>query len=153
MRFLTLALLANSTLLLTECSKSSELAPPQLTEREKFLTAPNWQITSVVMVQTTPAGVVTSTEILPIVAPCSLDDFTHYNIDKTFTINEGALVCVCTETPKTWAFASNETELILGGGAQHHQIRSLSATTLSYAYTTTYPDGEVNTEIRTYSAR
>ena len=156
-RLLTLAFLTASTLVLTECRKASEPAPTKLSEREVFFTTPGWNIKGYVEVVTTPAGVVTTTDLLPFFDPCFSDDLNRFNADRTFTIDEGPIKCGITyPSGATWAFASNETEFIFNPGqpgAKPTQILTLTATTLSYSDTTIEPDGTKRVVIHTYSAK
>jgi hypothetical protein len=140
LRLLTLALLTSSTFVLTDCRKTNESDAPALTERERFLTTPNWYFDSATEVRTTPAGVVTTTPNFTAgFDPCSLDDLTHYRSDRTFTIVEGPQSCPTRQsTTGTWDFASNETELLVADtgqpGTAHHQIQALTATSFSYTF-------------------
>lgn len=154
-RFLTLALLTTSTLVLTECSKSSEAAPSE-SERERFLTTPGWNTTAYVEVLTTASGVVTTTDILPTFDACFMDDLNHFNADKSFTVDDGPIKCGISFPSSNWGFASNETELVFDPGQPgeaHYQILTLTATTLTFAETSVSPDGTRRTLIKTCSAR
>lgn len=161
LRLLTLALFTSSIFGLTDCKKSSEPDPKKPSEREILLTTPGWKLESYTQVETTAAGVVTTNTIpLSSFDPCSLDDFEYYHADKSFTVDEGVAKCSATYPQYlisgTWAFASNETEIVLNPGqpgASPKYIRSLTATTLSSETAPyTYPNGTTSVEIRTYSA-
>ena len=161
LRLLTLALLTGSTFCLTDCKKSSEPEPPKPSQREIWLTTPGWRLDSYAIVETSAAGVVTTTNY-PLAAfdPCSLDDLEYYHADKSFAVDEGLVKCSATIpgflTNGTWAFASNETEIVVNrsqAGATPVTIRALTATALSSATAPyTYPDGTTSVQLRTYSA-
>ncbi|MGY3087797.1 hypothetical protein ACVWYF_000823 [Hymenobacter sp. UYAg731] len=161
LRLLTLALFASSTFGLTNCKKDSEPEPQKPSQREIWLTTPGWRLETYAIVETTAAGVVTTTDY-PLAAfdPCSLDDLSYYHADKSFTVDEGLVKCSAIFpgflTSGTWAFASNETEIVVNPdrvGAAPVSIRNLTATTLIFASAPyTYPDGTTSVQIRTYSA-
>lgn len=161
LRLLTLALLTSSIFGLTDCKKSSEPDPKKPSQREIWLTTLGWKLDSYATVETTAAGVVTTTNFpLTSFDPCSLDDLEYYHADKSFTVDEGLVKCSATYPgyliSGTWAFASDETDIVLNPdqpGATPKHIRSLTATTLAAATSPyTYPNGTTLVEIRTYSA-
>jgi hypothetical protein len=147
LRLSTLALLASSTLVLTQCKKKAEEpAAPKISEREKFLTAANWVTDNVTQEQITAAGIVTTTAInVSSFDPCNVDDSYHYRADRTFLLDDGPLTCIqLAPNSGTWEFASNETELVVKRGSytNRYPIQRLTATALSYVITRdTRPDG------------
>ena len=157
MRLITLALLTASTLVLTDCRKSSEPTPAKPSERERLLTTPGWNLKNYSKTVTSPSGVVTTTDILSTFDPCFFDDIHHFNADGSLTVDEKLIKCdVAYPIGLTWEFTSNETELVIGPGqpgVAPTQILTLTATTLTYADTSIDPNGTKVTLTRTYSAK
>ena len=161
LRLLLLALLASSTLGLTECKKSSGPDPKKTSERETWLTTSGWRLERYVVVETTAAGVVTTTDY-PLTAfdACSLDDLQYYRSDKSYAVNEGPTKCSDAYPSYlisgTWNFASNETAIIINPSqpdATRYQIQTLTATTFSNTATTTDSNGATSVQTRTFSAQ
>ncbi|GAA4354731.1 hypothetical protein GCM10023185_16830 [Hymenobacter saemangeumensis] len=163
LRCFTLALLTGSTFALTDCSKSGEPEPRAPSQREIWLTTPGWRLVGYAFEETTAAGV-TTTHPVPLTAfdPCSLDDLIYYHPNKDYTVDEGLDKCSVTYPSYlmrgTWAFASDETELILNPGqpgAKPDRIRTLTATSLTLASPpdTLFPNGPTSVQIRTYAAQ
>ncbi|MBF9239781.1 hypothetical protein I2I05_20475 [Hymenobacter sp. BT683] len=160
LRLLLLVLLTSSTLVLTDCSKTTDPAGPTRTEREKFLTAPNWFYSSITKIRATPAGVVTTTPNYEAgFDPCSLDDLTRYKTDHTFSVDEGPLNCniIGRTLTGTWELAANDTQLVLNPDQPNpapHQIQALTATSLSYTISEyTQSDGTLIRLIAHFTAR
>lgn len=157
----TLVLVASSALGLACCKKNSEPAPPEPSQRERWLTTPGWKLDGFAIRETTAAGVVTTTNYpLSNFDPCALDDLEYYHADKSFTVDEGTVKCSATYpgflTKGTWAFAANETEIVVNPnqpGATSVHVQTLSATALS-TFTAPYTDanGTTSVQIKTYSA-
>ena len=160
LRLLTLALLASSTLGLTECKKDKEPDPKKPSERETWLTTSGWRLESYVEVATTAAGVVTTTNYpLTSFDPCSLDDLQYYRSNRSYVVNEGPTKCSDTYPgyliSGTWDFASNETEVVINPGqpdAARFQIQTLTASTFSPVVTKKDSNGTTTVYIRTFSA-
>ncbi|WP_345059547.1 hypothetical protein [Hymenobacter glaciei] len=156
LRLLTLALLTGSTFVLTECRKKADPSVPQLTKKEEMLTTPVWIYDNSRVVQTTAAGVATSSPF--VFDPCSSDDRTQFHADRKFTIDEGPLVCTQRQSVTgTWALASNETELVMTNAQSHvdrYRIANLTTSTLSYVFSQeTYQDGSRVEVIANFSAK
>lgn len=157
LRLLTLALLIGSTLGLTNCKKNSVPEPDNRSQREIWLTTPGWSMQSIKDVQTTPAGVVTTSTSPPAAffAPCQLDDLYHFNTDRTFTVDDGPLKCQPPATPSTttWSFAANETQIVYNASTKGSEITTLTATTLALAYRDTAANGTTFVQTVTYVSR
>ena len=162
LRLPTLVLLIGSAFGLVDCKKNDEPDPVKPSARETWLTTPKWRLDSYAEEETTAAGVITTTTYpLANFDPCSLDDFDYYHADKSFVIDEGPLKC-STMYPGlivsgTWAFAANETELIIDAGklgSYSRYIRALTATTMLLAEPgPTYSNGTTVVRLRTFSAQ
>jgi hypothetical protein len=157
LRLLTLSLFMSSALGLTNCKKDKEPDPDKRSQREIWLTTPGWNMQRIDEVTTTPAGVVTTNSLLPsdFFAPCNLDDLSHFNADRTFTVDDGPLKCQPPSSPstETWAFDANETEILFGTATMGTKITTLTATILVLAYTDTFSDGTTFVQKITYAAK
>lgn len=153
-------LLALSLLFFAGCSKSSDPTPANPSEREGLLTTPNWHLTSVIQTQTAASGAVVTNDITPANAtlPCAKDDFTHFNTDRSFIVNQGTIKCSPSgaqqTTPGTWGFAANETEIVFDpnqAAALHYRIQALTTATFSFVETSTSLDGTRFVRTTTYT--
>ena len=157
LRLLTLALFISSTFCLTDCKKDREPEPDKRSQREIWLTTPGWNLQSIIDVRTTPVGVVTTDSLSPSVffSACNLDDLTHFNADQTLTIDDGTIKCQPPAPPSTgtWAFGTNETEIVFDAAAPGRKIATLTATTLALEFAETYPDGTIWVQTQTYVAK
>jgi hypothetical protein len=150
-----LALLAGSALGLTDCKKNSEPAPDNRSQQEIWLTGTGWNMQFISQVLTS-GGVATTGSGSPAsygFPRCTLDDITHYNRDRTVTVDEGPLQCQPPATGSTWDFAANETEIVTGSSSTHYKIVSLTATTLQLERTVADPGGTTIVQTTTYAAR
>jgi hypothetical protein len=157
LRWLTLALLTGSAFGLTDCKKNSEPEPDKRSQREIWLTTPGWNRQSIIDAYTTPAGVVTTytSPASSYFLSCALDDLTHFNTNRTLTVDDGPIQCQPPSPPSTttWAFATNETEIVFDAATKGSKIATLTDTTLALEFTEILSDGTTWVQTQTYVAR
>ena len=156
LRYLTL-LLAGSAVGLTNCKKDKETEPDKRSQREIWLTGAGWIRQSITDTYTSPAGVATSytspaSHFFPI---CALDDLTHFNANRTLTVDDGPQQCQPPAPPSTttWEFGANETEIVFDAKAPGQKIATLTATALALEFAETQPDGTKWVQTQNYTAK
>ena len=141
---------------LASCSKKDDSTPtPIPASPTELLTAKSWRIsaeTSSTAITGSPTPIVQD-EYANMKA-CERDDFTKFNTDKSATFDEGATKCSTTD-PQTqtgsWSLNSANTQLTIKDPTQGSTIVfdvvTLSATTLSLRYSTSYSSGGISATI------
>lgn len=98
----------------TSCSKDSSTTTESNTQK---LVGKNWFMSAAVINPGFPDGMGgTITDFYALMDDCEKDDFTNYNANGTYILNEGLTICDTTSaqtTPGTWKFTNNETKLLI----------------------------------------
>lgn len=136
-RFLLPGLLAGTTLLLTNCSKSKDPEPPAAPTRVDLLTGHNWRLTAS-SYAITENGATNTRDTYATLLPCGRDNFVKFNRDYSYTHDNGPTKCDPADLQilisSTWGLSANDTQLVFVPGsatALVYQIKTLDATTLS----------------------
>ena len=129
-------LLTGIALLCTNCHKSSDPTPPIQPSRVELLTQHAWR-ESAATYTVTENGITTTRDIYAQLPACRRDNFTKYNVDRSYTNDEGATLCDPADPQvrtSTWDFFSNESEFVYAPNSPFtilYQIKTLNATTFS----------------------
>lgn len=100
----------------TSCSDDDE-TPPAPTKTE-MLTGKNWVVTAAVIdpPRFNPQTQTEVSNLIPFIAACKLDDFTKYNSNNQYVVEEGASKCSPNDAQivesGTWAWNTDQTIII-----------------------------------------
>ncbi|MBF9236804.1 hypothetical protein I2I05_05295 [Hymenobacter sp. BT683] len=117
-------------------------------------------MTSITETQTTASGAVITNDVLPYntMQPSADDDFTHFNSDRSYFLNQGASKCSPSGAQQTtvgiWGLAANETEIVFDPNqpaAMRYRIQELTTTTFSFVETSTSVSGTRFVRTTTYT--
>jgi hypothetical protein len=99
----------------TSCSKDKTTTNTE-TNTQK-LVGKNWFMSAAIINPGFPDGMGgTITDFYALMDDCEKDDFTNYNANGTYILDEGLSICDTTSaqtTPGTWKFTNNETKLLV----------------------------------------
>ena len=139
-------LLSIISLSLNACKKDDRPVPAA-DVRTSLLLAHDWKL-SAQSVTYYQSGTATVQEVYSSIMPCTQDDITKFNADKTITYGEGATKCpnpgeMAPVEPGSWFFNGNQTELSINAhqlhdAAQAYQVLVLTEQTLQIRSTYTY---------------
>lgn len=123
-----LLLAAVASVFLFGCSKDDSDSSSTSPSKTQLLTGHNWVLTGATL---------NGVDYFSSLDACEIDNVLNFRTDNTYLMDEGAALCDTTAPQTTtgpWAFANNETTLVVDGGTadeQSFQIVTLSSTTLS----------------------
>lgn len=138
MKKLTLMIAALAFLTVSSCNKDEDDAGTTTPTKSKteLITAKAWKMTALTVspgITPVPGGP-TITDVYSLMDPCEKDDTEKYNTGGSGVSDEGATKCDPADPQTenfTWAFANNETKLVLDGDTG--DILQLDGTTLKIA--------------------
>jgi len=102
----------------TSCSKdkTTTTTTPTETNTQK-LVGKNWFLSAATINPGFPDGMGgTITDFYAFMNDCEKDNFTNFNANGTYILDEGVSICDTTSaqtTPGTWKFTNNETKLLM----------------------------------------
>jgi hypothetical protein len=131
---------------LSACNKNSEPIPTA-DVRTNLLLAHDWKL-SAQSVTYHRDGNATVQEVYSSILPCTQDDVTKFNADKTIAYSEGTTECpkpgeMAPVEPGSWFFNNDQTELSINAhqlrdAAKVFQVLVLTEKTLQIRHTYTY---------------
>ncbi len=111
------------------CKKNDDVAPSRI----EMLTAKNWRV-SAETVTVAYNNKTTTTDAYAAMKACERDDFTKFNVNKTYTDDQGPSKCDPSD-PQTnsgnWDFNGDQTKLTIADPAHPSNLTSFDIVTLS----------------------
>jgi len=144
----TFLLLSTISLLLGACKKADEPTPGVPDVRTSLLLAHDWKLAAQSVTYHRDGSNAIVQEVYSSIQPCTQDDVTKFNADKTIAYGEGATQCpkygeMAPIAPGSWYFSDDQATLYINqhqlrDATEAYQVLVLTEQTLQIRHVYTY---------------
>lgn len=143
----------------SSCNDDDDDEDPAPPTRTELLTGRNWMVEgyNIEPAIDIDGDGTQENNLIPFIAACNLDDFYDFNVDGSYTIEEGASKCDPNDPTIVqsgdWLWNSDNTRLIFeasGGGTSEAEVISITATEVVVEFTSV-DQGVTYTETQTWN--